>query len=229
MRRYGRGSTRCWWWRRCRRRRGWRLRVRWWCSTATGAVASHGEYRRVRREWRVLRDRWQDGGRARAYGELPGGGGRSRAGACRLGDRRLHPGGVGLRDRGRGRGRGGRPAAGGERRASRCRPRRAAGREVRRPVRPAMTGGAAPGAGGTAGGLGLDEPLALDDAARDAAAERGGGRRRRRCPGAGRDGRGRPRGRDRRRGRCCSPGRFAGRFGGWSGGGRGCALNGAVA
>ena len=28
------------------------------------------EYRRVRREWRVLRDRWQGGGRARAYGEL---------------------------------------------------------------------------------------------------------------------------------------------------------------
>ena len=120
------------------------------------------EYRRVRREWRVLRDRWQDGGRARAYGEMLAAVGApapalagSAADACtRAGSAFVAAAAV--ED-----GEGGRrlpsarvvesaPPAGGE------------------------TGGAAPGEGGTAGGPMLDEQLAPEDATRGADAAVGG-------------------------------------------------------
>ena len=103
------------------------------------------EYRRVRREWRVLRDRWQGGGRARAYGELLAAVGapapalaRSTADACtRAGSSFV-------------------AAAANEDGAAGTRPS---------PPRGGGTGGAATGAGGMAGGLMLDERLTPDDAA----------------------------------------------------------------
>ena len=131
------------------------------------------EYRRVRREWRVLRDRWQDGGRARAYGELlaavgapaPALAGSATDACTRAGSAFVTAAAVEDGEAGR------RRAANAEKPVP-----AAAGGGPRGPATSAAgeTGGAAPGAGGTAGGLGLDEPLALDDAARDAAAERGG-------------------------------------------------------
>ena len=120
------------------------------------------EYRRVRREWRVLRDRWQAGGRARAYGELlaavgapaPALAGAAADGCTRAGSAFVAE--AASEDRVGGR----RPAA-----------------EVEESARTTAAGGtegAAAAAGGTAGGLVLDEPLAPEEATRDADAEGGG-------------------------------------------------------
>ena len=113
------------------------------------------EYRRVRREWRVLRDRWQDGGRARAYGELlaavgapaPALAGASADACARAGSSFV-------------------AMAAGEDGEAGTRPSPA---RVEEPSPPpcAGTGGAAT----KAGGLMLDEPLVPEDAARGAAAE----------------------------------------------------------
>ena len=108
------------------------------------------EYRRVRREWRVLRDRWQDGGRARAYGELLAAVGApapalagSAAGACTRAGSAFVAAAAGEDGEG-----GRRPSA--------------ARTEESAPA-------AAASAGGTAGSLVLDEQLPPEDAARDAA------------------------------------------------------------
>ena len=120
------------------------------------------EYRRVRREWRVLRDRWQDGGRARAYGELLAAAGAplpalvgSAAGACtRAGSAFV-------------------TTAAAEDRKPAKRPLASAKKPA--PIAAVGgTGGGTPGAGGTAGRFMLDEPLAPEDADRDADAEAGG-------------------------------------------------------
>lgn len=119
------------------------------------------EYRRVRREWRVLRDRWQDGGRARAYGELLAAVGApatalagSTADACtRAGSSFV-------------------AAAANEDGAAGTRPSPA--RVEKSAPRGGGTGGAATGAGGMAGGLMLDERLTAEDAAGDVAAQGGG-------------------------------------------------------
>ena len=120
------------------------------------------EYRRVRREWRVLRDRWQGGGRARAYGELlaavgappPALAGASADACARAGSSFVA---VAAREDGEA---GRRPSAA----------------RVEEPSPPPRdgTGGAATKASGMAGGLMLDEPLTREDAAGDAAVERGG-------------------------------------------------------
>ena len=122
------------------------------------------EYRRVRREWRVLRDRWQGGGRARAYGELLAAVGApapalagSAADACTRAGSAFVTAGVG---------------EDGE-----------AGRRAGRRLSPARAEESAPAAaasaGGAAGSLVLDEQLPPEDAARDAAvreaAAEGGG------------------------------------------------------
>ena len=108
------------------------------------------EYRRVRREWRVLRDRWQDGGRARAYGELLAAVGApapalagSAAGACTRAGSAFVAAAAGEDGEG-----GRRPSA--------------ARTEESAPA-------AAASAGGTAGSLVLDEQLPPEDAARAAA------------------------------------------------------------
>lgn len=119
------------------------------------------EYRRVRREWRVLRDRWQDGGRARAYGELlaavgapaPALAGSTADDCTRAGSSFVA---VAANEDG---------AAG-----TRPSPARV---EKPSPSRSGGTGGAATSAGGMAGGLMLDERLTAEDAARDAASEGG--------------------------------------------------------
>ena len=120
------------------------------------------EYRRVRREWRVLRDRWQAGGRARAYGELLAAVGAplpalagSAAGACtRAGSAFV-------------------TAAAAEDRKPAKRPLASAKKPA--PIAAVGgTGGGTPGAGGTAGRFMLDEPLAPEEAARDADAADGG-------------------------------------------------------
>ena len=119
------------------------------------------EYRRVRREWRVLRERWQGGGRARAYGELLAAVGApapalagSTADACtRAGSSFV-------------------AAAANEDGAAGTRPSPA--RVKKSAPRGSGTGDAATGAGGTAGGLMLDERLTAEDAARDVAAQGGG-------------------------------------------------------
>lgn len=129
------------------------------------------EYRRVRREWRVLRDRWLGGGRARAYGELLAAVGApapalagSAADACtRAGSAFVTAAAVEDGEAGR------RPLAKVEESAP-----AAAGGKGGAAASAGGTGSEATGAGGTAGGLLLDEPLAPEDAARDAAAERGG-------------------------------------------------------
>ena len=120
------------------------------------------EYRRVRREWRVLRDRWQAGGRARAYGELlaavgaplPALAGLAAAACSRAGSAFVTAAAAEDREPGR------RPRANAKKPA----PTAAVG----------GTGGGTPGAGGTAGRLMLDEPLAPEEAARDADAADGG-------------------------------------------------------
>ena len=119
------------------------------------------EYRRVRREWRVLRDRWQGGGRARAYGELlaavgapaPALAGSSADACTRAGSAFVTAAAVEDVE-----------AAG----------RRPARAEESGPASAGGTGGAPAAAGGMAGGLVLDEPLTPDGAARDAVAEGGG-------------------------------------------------------
>ena len=108
------------------------------------------EYRRVRREWRVLRDRWQGGGRARAYGELlaaVGAPAPALAGSAARASTRAGSAFV--------------AAAVGEdgKAGRRLSPARA--------EKPAPT--AAASAGGTAGSLVLDEQLPPENAARDAA------------------------------------------------------------
>ena len=120
------------------------------------------KYRRVRREWRVLRDRWLGGGRARAYGELLAAVGApapalagSAVDACtRAGSAFVAA------------------AAGEDGRAGR-RPSPARAVESAPPAG-GGAGSEATGAGGMAGGLGLDEPLTPEDTARDAVAEGGG-------------------------------------------------------
>ena len=125
------------------------------------------EYRRVRREWRVLRDRWQDGGRARAYGELLAAVGApapvvagSTAGVCSWAGSAFVA-----------------AAAAEDREGGRRRPARvedlaqgavADGKEGAVAGTSGGTGGDAAGTSGTGGGLVLDEPLAPEDAARDA-------------------------------------------------------------
>ena len=109
------------------------------------------EYRRVRREWRVLRDRWLGGGRARAYGELlaaVGAPAPALAGSAARASTRAGSAFV--------------AAAVGEdgKAGRRLSPARA--------EKPAPA--AAASAGGTAGSLVLDEQLPPEDAARDAAA-----------------------------------------------------------
>ncbi len=114
------------------------------------------EYRRVRQEWRVLRDRWQAGGRARAYGELlaavgaplPALAGLAAAACTRAGSAFV-------------------TAAA----AEDWEPARRPPESAKKPAPTAAVGGtegAAGGAGGTAGRLMLDEPLAPEEAARDA-------------------------------------------------------------
>ena len=130
------------------------------------------EYRRVRREWRVLRDRWQGGGRARAYGELLAAVGApapalagSAADACtRAGSAFVAAAAVEDGEAGR------RPLA----RVEESRPAAARGKGGAAASAGGGTGSEATGAGGTAGGLGLDESLVPEDAVRDAATEGGG-------------------------------------------------------
>ena len=130
------------------------------------------EYRRVRREWRVLRDRWQAGGRARAYGELlaavgaplPALAGLAAAACTRAGSAFVTAAAAEDREPAR------RPPASAKKPAPTAAvggTEGAAGGAVGR------TGGGAPGAGGTAGRLMLDEPLAPEEAARDADAADG--------------------------------------------------------
>ena len=119
------------------------------------------EYRRVRREWRVLRDRWQGGGRARAYGELlaavgappPALAGASAEACARAGSSFV-------------------AVAAGEDGEAGTRPSPARVEEPS-PPRGGGAGGAVTSAGGMAGGLMLDEPLTREDAAGDSAAEGG--------------------------------------------------------
>ena len=119
------------------------------------------EYRRVRREWRVLRDRWQGGGRARAYGELlaavgapaPALVGPSADACARAGSSFV-------------------AAAANEDGAAGTRPSPARGEEPS-PPQGGGAGGAVANAGGMAGGLMLDERLTPEDAARDVAAQGG--------------------------------------------------------
>ena len=119
------------------------------------------EYRRVRREWRVLRDRWLGGGRARAYGELLAAVGApapalagSAADACtRAGSAFV-------------------AAAAGEDGKAGRRPSPARAVESAPPAG-GGTGSEATGAGGTAGSLVLDEQLP-PGAARDTAVDGGG-------------------------------------------------------
>ena len=123
------------------------------------------KYRRVRREWRVLRDRWLGGGRARAYGELLAAVGApapalagsaadacTRAGSAFVGAAAVEDGEAGRR-----------PLAKVEESA----PTAAGGNGGAAVSAGGGTGSEATGAGGTAGGLMLDEQLAPEDATRD--------------------------------------------------------------
>ena len=131
------------------------------------------EYRRVRREWRVLRDRWQAGGRARAYGELlaavgaplPALAGLAAAACTRAGSAFVTA--AAAEDRTPVR----RPPASAKKPAPAA---AVGGTEGAAGGAGGGTGGGAPSAGGTAGRLMLDEPLAPEEAARDADAEGGG-------------------------------------------------------
>ena len=131
------------------------------------------EYRRVRREWRVLRDRWQDGGRARAYGELlaavgasvPALAGSTAGVFSRAGSAFVTAAAAEDRERGRGR-----PAN-----VEETVPVSGAdGKEGAVAGTSGESGGGAEGTGGTAGRLMLEEPLAPGDAAGDADAEKDG-------------------------------------------------------
>ena len=121
------------------------------------------EYGRVRREWRVLRDRWQGGGRARAYGELLAAlGGPAPALARASADACARAGSSFVAAAAREDGEAGR------------RPSPAPAR-VEEPSSPGGgTGGAATKEGGMVSGLVFEEPLVPGDAARDTAAEGGG-------------------------------------------------------
>ena len=132
------------------------------------------EYRRVRREWRVLRDRWQDGGRARAYGELlaqvgassPVLAGAAAAVCTRAGS--VFVAAAAAEDREPAR----RPPAKVEKPA-----RAIAAGETEDAATSAASGaggGASAAGGAPAGRLMLDEPLAPEDGARDGNAEGGG-------------------------------------------------------